>query len=646
MASYYLGLRSIQKDLKLETLKHNSFISISSFDNKKISQRSISFECLCALYNLAAEYSIKAVKILQSTVLDNETKLKDGAMSFQYSASILETIWERFLFSPIPEISKGAAKAIACLMLAQAQECLLYLAANRKASKSSLSKIAYETSELYKKYLITEGDEEGYKTRFELEVSFQTQKYLVNLMWAQYYKALQHTEEQIGEAIARLHFCVKLINRISPRSDALEKLLHDIQIKISNMERENEILYHCQIPKEEEIVSLPGHRLAKSIPFETILKELIKSPDFSQFTFNGDDDEAESDHISRKDSVDKVRSEVITNIDTLNVLIKDKTRNKTSSSDQIQTAKDAQIAVKSIISNSNNDLKKIQSIDTRVQKIGEDIVESHKRVLELIQDEFKEYDNYRFQYGKNFKQNYPQISLAGSINQRNVFIKSGVEIEKAEKVADRDIPITISIINASFDIDDTIKSYCDLLEYKKDIKADDSAKKTYEEISKTSENIQKLYTELEGICTSITSAESRLISLFDEEYLDVAYEKIKLKKNDITAAIKNCNSLLENYQSMTKPTQKEPLSIKQNSKDPESVIEALKLEGEIIQKNVSLINKSLEEASGIYQKVDAIEKSFRKAIGIRSIERESLLDECKKEAAKKEKEDFLKNLLG
>lgn len=280
--NYITQLNSLELRLPMNSVITGGEIEFSwtdAFDSKDkpVQQHSLSFEKASILFSLASIYTYIAA--LSSSSMD----WKNAILNFSKSAGVLEFISIHFLHAPTNDLKVDTTKGLSKLMCAQAQECFLWNYMQSDNIKHSLvSRLAEGTSKSYSTAL-----ELLEKSKVKLDCNDEIHlKSLYFHSFALFHYAQNYVEtNKMGFAIvlcnsANLNYSEskRLIGlsgkgKIDPGIIRLNDTLNEeIEDKLKEWQKDNDLIYHQSIPDKTNIPTIKSMEGAKSIPFETQLK--------------------------------------------------------------------------------------------------------------------------------------------------------------------------------------------------------------------------------------------------------------------------------------------------------------------------------------------------------------------------------------
>ncbi|KAF4471698.1 vacuolar -sorting bro1 [Fusarium albosuccineum] len=276
-----------------------SFTWFDAFTHKSTAQYSLAFEKASIIFNISAVLSCHAS--FQDRA--EESALKTAYHNFQASAGMFTYINENFLHAPSSDLSRETVKTLIHIMLAQAQEVFLEKQIADKKKIGLLAKLAAQAGYLYGQAL--EGVQENVnKAIFEKVwlMMIQIKTNLLNSM-AQYYQALADDEaNQHGIAVGRLQAAevqakeaervaknfpssVPLSSNLSAECGGLLQELtkrhySTVQNQLQSLLRDNDYIYHQEVPAEASLEAVAKLPAAKPIP----VSELYAGQDIQRIT--------------------------------------------------------------------------------------------------------------------------------------------------------------------------------------------------------------------------------------------------------------------------------------------------------------------------------------------------------------------------
>ncbi|KAI9750219.1 MAG: bck1-like resistance to osmotic shock, partial [Candelina submexicana] len=282
-----------------------SFMWFDAFTHKPTAQYSLAYEKASIIFNISAVLSCHAAHQSRS----EDSGLKTAYHSFQASAGMFTYINENFLHAPSTDLSRETVKTLISIMLAQGQEVFLEKQIADDKKVGLLAKLASQAAHLYTQAV--EGVQENVtKAVFEKVWLLVTQikaNYMASV--AQYFQALADNDANShGIALARLQVAegnAKDANRIanafpqsvpansnlsaetgSNLSEMTRRHLANVQVKLAEFVKDNDFIYHQDVPAEAALAVIPKLPAAKAIPVSELYQgqdiQRIIGPDIFQ----------------------------------------------------------------------------------------------------------------------------------------------------------------------------------------------------------------------------------------------------------------------------------------------------------------------------------------------------------------------------
>jgi len=284
----------------LGTSSGDSRVTVCRFDaftHKPTSQYSLAYEKASVIFNISAVLSCHAATQNRS----DDNGLKTAYHSFQASAGMFTYINENFLHAPSTDLSRDTVKTLVNITLAQAQEVFLEKQVRDGKKSALLAKLAAQAQFLYSQ--AKEGLEaEGARAIFDFTWLKLIQiKTLHCSSLAEYYQSLTEDEGNLqGSAIARLQLADKaskqayslakafpstpstVSNLGSDTASALQAItkrqLEIVQERLTSLVKDNDFIYHQNVPAEAALVPVSKVPAAKAVP----LSELYQGQDIQR----------------------------------------------------------------------------------------------------------------------------------------------------------------------------------------------------------------------------------------------------------------------------------------------------------------------------------------------------------------------------
>lgn len=273
------------------------FDRFDAFTHKPTSQYSLAYEKASIIFNISAVLSCHAAH--QNRF--DDTGMKTAYHSFQASAGMFTYINENFLHAPSTDLSRDTVKTLISIMLAQGQEVFLEKQIVDQKKVGLLAKLASQAAYLYAQ--AAEGVQEtiarGVFDKLWMQVVQIKANYISSV--AQYYQALADDDANShGTAIARLQLAeiegkdaVRIANAFpssvssnsnlssetgSNLSEITKRHLANVQEKLASFNKDNDFIYHQNVPAEAGLSVIPKLPAAKAIP----VSELYQNQDIQR----------------------------------------------------------------------------------------------------------------------------------------------------------------------------------------------------------------------------------------------------------------------------------------------------------------------------------------------------------------------------
>ncbi|KAI8384504.1 BRO1-like domain-containing protein [Radiomyces spectabilis] len=265
------------------------FTWYDAFNGRATAQYSLAYEKASVIFNIAA--TLSAIAAAQNRA---EADGRKRAFNFfQAAAGMFQYINDNFLHAPSQDLSRESVKMLAELMLAQAHECFLENSIREKKKEGLIAKLASHAVWTYGN-LVDElndmiGKGHGMEKAWVLICQVK-QKYYQAL--AQQYKAAAcEGEAKYGEQVSRLSVAETsakegsklgptLVNQClsslhanstipSDSSGALQELCKSLAAtcneKKVKAERDNDMIYHDQVPQESVLTPIDRLNAVKPV---------------------------------------------------------------------------------------------------------------------------------------------------------------------------------------------------------------------------------------------------------------------------------------------------------------------------------------------------------------------------------------------
>ncbi|KAK7553828.1 vacuolar protein-sorting protein bro1 [Phyllosticta citricarpa] len=282
-----------------------SFTWFDAFTHKPTSQYSLAYEKASIIFNISAVLSCHAAHQNRH----EDVGLKTAYHSFQASAGMFTYINENFLHAPSTDLSRETVKTLIAVMLAQGQEVFLEKQVEDGKKYGMLAKLASQAQFLYSQAVegVQENVTKGIFEKVWLLLVQVKANHTASL--AQYYQAMADNDANShGTSICRLQVAeqqAKDANKIanafpnnvpatsnlssetgSILQDMTKRHLLNIQERIVEFTKDNDFIYHQQVPAEASLSSIPKLPAAKAIPVSELYQgqdiQRIIGPDIFQ----------------------------------------------------------------------------------------------------------------------------------------------------------------------------------------------------------------------------------------------------------------------------------------------------------------------------------------------------------------------------
>lgn len=274
-------LAKLPSDINLEFSYAHAFAPNPSF--LPVTLRSITFERASVLFNLAALYS----QLAASEDRSSQDGLKRASACYQNAAGVLAFLSESALPKLGPfvdsentpsDLNEDFVKSLEWLMLAQAQECVWQRAVADHYKNSLIAKLAAKVSSLYNTSLLSIRKAAA-DTRDALPPNWiphlETKHYHFNAA-SQYRKGIDELEaSRYGDEIQRLMIAeadAKKAFNIAKRAGVAHAVISDVkslldvvQKNLARAERDNDLIYHQNVPAPSGIPAIQEVSMVQSI---------------------------------------------------------------------------------------------------------------------------------------------------------------------------------------------------------------------------------------------------------------------------------------------------------------------------------------------------------------------------------------------
>ncbi|KAK9237031.1 BRO1-like domain-containing protein [Lipomyces kononenkoae] len=256
------------------------FTWMDAFTHAETTQHSLAFEKASVLFNLASTNSHIAVET---------TDLKVAYKTFQAAAGIYTFVAENFLHAPSADLNRDTVRALASLMLAQAQEVFVERLLTEGTTKPNmLTKLAKSASLMYKTAAdgLNTAVSKGWGERDWMSLA-NVQQYYMDSVANHQQALLQSSKSKQGLAIAYLRSAISksdaaMKSYLPSAYSAFMEILtaHHTQLTttLSSMEKDNDFIYHDSIPPISSIAEIGPLEAAKP----TQMSDLYVDQDITQ----------------------------------------------------------------------------------------------------------------------------------------------------------------------------------------------------------------------------------------------------------------------------------------------------------------------------------------------------------------------------
>lgn len=274
-------LAKLPPDINLEFSYAHAFASSPS--SLPVTLRSITFERASVVFNIAALYS----QLAASEDRSSQDGLKRASSYYQNAAGVLAFLSESALPKLGPfvdsentpsDLTADFVKSLEWLMLAQAQECVWQRAVADHYKNSLIAKLAAKVSSLYNTSLLSIRLAPA-DTRDALPANWiphlETKHYHFNAA-SQYRKSIDELEaSRYGDEIRRLMIAeadAKKAFNVAKRAGVAQAVISDVkslldavQKDLARAERDNDLIYHQNVPAPSGIPAIQEVSMVQSI---------------------------------------------------------------------------------------------------------------------------------------------------------------------------------------------------------------------------------------------------------------------------------------------------------------------------------------------------------------------------------------------
>ncbi|KAK9473884.1 BRO1-like domain-containing protein [Dipodascopsis tothii] len=260
-----------------------SFTWMDAYSKAETTQRSIAFEKASVLFNLASTHSHIAA---------DAGDLKVAYRSFQAAAGVYTYVAENFLHAPSADLNRDTVKALAALMLAQAQEVFVErLLAENSSKPAMLAKLARAAADLHAAAVegLNGALEKGWGNRDWVKLG-SVKQYLYTAVAAQQ-QALAHAgKNKHGTGIAYTRAAINSLQAArrsflpapyqATLGETMAALAAVLDAQLDTLEKDNDFVYHTVVPAAAGLPEVAALEAAKPTP----MAELYKDQDITKIT--------------------------------------------------------------------------------------------------------------------------------------------------------------------------------------------------------------------------------------------------------------------------------------------------------------------------------------------------------------------------
>ncbi|KAG5728797.1 hypothetical protein E4T56_gene6254 [Termitomyces sp. T112] len=284
---YHAQLVSILTKLPADIGLDIAYAPVFQENAVPVTLKSLVFERCGVLFNLASLYSQLATSEDRSTT----DGIKRATTNYQYAAGVLSFLRtsaaSKIVYPPDEDIARDLSDtfitSLELLMLAQAQECSWQMARMNQYKNALIAKVAARVASLYQATSQTiRGASPSIKDIFpsdwlpHIEAKFHHFSAV-----SQYRKSMDEIEaSSYGVEIARLQeaqveakkaYDVARRGRIAPPvMQDIQSLLEIIQKNLSRAERDNDLIYHHDVPASPALIAIAQTNLVSSMVPSTL----------------------------------------------------------------------------------------------------------------------------------------------------------------------------------------------------------------------------------------------------------------------------------------------------------------------------------------------------------------------------------------
>lgn len=268
------------------------FSRYDAFNGRPTSQYSLAYEKASVIFNTAA--TLSAIAAIQNRA---EAEGRKRAFNyFQAAAGMFQYINDNFLHAPSQDLHRDTVKMLTELMLAQAHECFLENSLREKKKDGLIGKLASHAAWVYGSLI------DDIQECIARGVGVERAWLLVCQVKHKYYQALaqQHRaaaceqDNAYGEQVARLSAgetaakeAVKIANgggwsalvqssttmpadTVSVLQESCKALAASLAEKHTMAARDNDMIYHDNVPKESILTPIDRLKAVKTVPISEL----------------------------------------------------------------------------------------------------------------------------------------------------------------------------------------------------------------------------------------------------------------------------------------------------------------------------------------------------------------------------------------
>ncbi|XP_046967489.1 programmed cell death 6-interacting protein [Vanessa cardui] len=269
--SYYDQLVSLESKIPPQEVQipfkwKDAFDKGSLFGGRmSLTISSLAYERMCILFNMAAMQSAIAAQ----QPLDTEESLKLAAKLLQQSAGIFTYLKGNIMMAvhqeTTPDLNPETLNALSQLMLAQAQEVIVYKCIKDEMKDSMVAKVCAQCEELYTDTLRSL-QKDSLRTLWDRDWIPNIQAKQANFRGlTQYFQAqVCRASKAVGEEIARLTLAAELLRGARDGSPAAEAGVRAAR-QLAAAVRDNDFIYHERVPDARALEPVPRAPVAAAL---------------------------------------------------------------------------------------------------------------------------------------------------------------------------------------------------------------------------------------------------------------------------------------------------------------------------------------------------------------------------------------------